>query len=76
MTEKGIERRLRNLRVDVMDTDIGSDEEKELHVEIESLKTELKRVRKTSRHREPRNPFSGLTREQLCKSGTCEPDWF
>ena len=34
------------------------------------------RVLRQSRLRGPVGTYSGLTRQELRKSGTCEPDWF
>ena len=37
------------------------------------LKTRM--LRETSR-KAATGPYSGLTREELARTGTCEPDWF
>ena len=34
------------------------------------------RAMRQPRQRGPVGPYSGLTREELRQSGTCEPDWF
>lgn len=34
-----------------------------------------RRVQRTQRI-EKRGPYSGLTRQELHQTGTCEPDWF
>lgn len=41
---------------------------------MDTAKTQVSQ-RKDS-HGSSRGPYSGMTRGELAKSGTCEPDWF
>jgi hypothetical protein len=37
---------------------------------------QMRRKREYANQSRPVGPYSGLTRAQLAKSGTCETDWF
>lgn len=67
-----IETRIARLRSAIMRAPEGSQEDKALSAELSAALAELKSLPDDS----PRGQFSGLTRAELARTGTCETDWF
>ena len=90
MSSGDAESKLRSLRQDVWNYPEGSSGEQVIQAQIERAKKSLFRARNREAARKLKEifaapatpkqpkagPFSGLTRDELRKSGTCETDWY
>ena len=76
MSSGDAESKLRSLRQDVWSYPEGSSGEQVIQAKIERAKKSLFRARKRETTQPKAGPFSGLTRDELRKSGTCETDWY
>ena len=72
-TEQQIEKEIRTLRQNMFNL-ATEDEQDKAGEQIAALKKELHRVRQGVTV--PVGRYSGLTRQELARTGTCEPDWF
>lgn len=63
---------LRNLRTHIF----SYEGKQEIKADRVIAKVKEKHLKQLERKPAPTGPFSGLTRGELAKSGTCEPDWF
>ena len=69
-----IEKEIRSLRQNMFNL---TDAEQDVAGQrIQQLKKKLIHLRSDYGNSEQRGPYSGLTRGELSKSGTSEPDWF
>lgn len=66
------EQALRRIRQRIFD--YPPDKEEQAMRVLQYLKA--RHIRYRDRPIEPRGPYSGLTRSELRKSGTCETDWY
>ena len=66
---------VRRLRSTIFDYD-GTPKEAQADRVFEYLLQRVRRQRSQERRSEPTGPYSGLTRGDLRKTGTCEADWF
>lgn len=75
MTVSKAEIALRRMRQRIFDypPEKGEQADRVLRYLIKRMLRERKQ--ETSR-KEATGPYSGLTREELARTGTCEPDWF
>jgi hypothetical protein len=69
---KEYERLVRRLR---RDPRLWDDDDR-VHSILGRALARLASLRRSEPHDRKRGPYSGLTRSELAKSGTCEPDWF
>lgn len=70
------ESKIRKLRQDVWNYPEGSSGEQVIQAKIERAKKSLFRARNRAATQPKTGPFSGLTKSELRKSGTCETDWY
>lgn len=68
-TIEELERKLRRIRQQI-------DDKPELEADLIETKALLLKAREETPERERVGPYSGLTRRELSKTGTCETDWF